>query len=550
MSSLDEYSTNRAALIAEDRALRVDHARAATHTTAELQADAIVRRIRKEEEEAIWAKEHDDVPHPFPGMEFLTGKHIILKTKLFKLLSKMPKGALLHAHLDITVNSKSLLELALQYPTIHICAPTSINAATISSVSPEFKPHPPGLSSSSGALSLSVTDYIPNTWIPLQTARENFAPSLGGKDGFDTWILGKMSITPSEAYITHNNNIRIWDKFREAINFARPLVYYFPLFEKYVKTFLLETVADGVSYIEARINFSPKYMVGEDGQENVPHREWLITINKVAQDLKQSLKERGCEDDLIGIRIIYTIIRDCSLSEMEWYLEDCLALKKEFPHLIAGKCTVVESTTPFLTSLDAGFDLVGDENILKPLIDYIEPLLGFQKRQKELGLDVPFIFHGGETCGDGTKADVNLYDAILLGTKRIGHGFSLVKHPKLMQICREKGIAIEVCPISNEILRLTASMTMHPLPILLNNGVPVALSSDDPTVFQNMGLSFDFFQVLAASEVTSLLTLGHLARDSITYSTLEDIQKAYALAAWEKRWTTYVQAIVALDGAF
>lgn len=25
---------------------------------------------------------------------------------------------------------------------------------------------------------------------------------------------------------------------------------------------------------------------------------------------------------------------------------------------------------------------------------------------------------------------------------------SLVKHPKLMEICREKGIAVEVCPIS------------------------------------------------------------------------------------------------------
>ena len=43
--------------------------------------------------------------------------------------------------------------------------------------------------------------------------------------------------------------------------------------------------------------------------------------------------------------------------------------------------------------------------------------------------------------------------------------------------------------------RLTSSMLMHPLPVLLNNGVPVALSCDDPSVFGNMGLTFDFYQV-------------------------------------------------------
>lgn len=106
--------------------------------------------------------------------------------------------------------------------------------------------------------------------------------------------------------------------------------------------------------------------------------------------------------------------------------------------------------------------------MLKPLNDYLTPLLAFKARVKELGLDLPLILHAGETLGDGSKADNNLYDAILLGTKRIGHGsvlksrkyscywrllgwyysFSLVKHPHIMQICREKGIAIEVCPIS------------------------------------------------------------------------------------------------------
>lgn len=104
---------------------------------------------------------------------------------------------------------------------------------------------------------------------------------------------------------------------------------------------------------------------------------------------------------------------------------------------------------------------------MHPLIYYAEQLLRFQERQKEECVDIPFIFHAGETTGDGTEADINLYDAILLGTKRIGHGYvvmdaqkylsyvaklyyrySLHRHPKLVETCRQRGIAVEVCPIS------------------------------------------------------------------------------------------------------
>ena len=63
--------------------------------------------------------------------------------------------------------------------------------------------------------------------------------------------------------------------------------------------------------------------------------------------------------------------------------------------------------------------------------------------------------------------------------------------------------------------RLTSSMPTHPLPILLNNSISVALCSDDPAMFGNMGLSYDFFQVLVASDVTGLLTLKGLAKKSL-----------------------------------
>jgi len=519
-----DYQAKRAALIDDDRALRPDYARAANFSTAELTADTIVRSIRTAEATSVWDAEHANVPHPFPGMEFLTAREVIVQTKLFKLLSKMPKGALLHAHLDATVNASFLLQLALQQPAIHVRASKFIDERSISSTLPEFR----ALSRDqfSDSASLTEVSYPSNEWVSIRKARESFDAELGGPHGFDKWVIGALTINPNEAYNIHNTVAKIWKKFSNTFITSDGLIRFTPIWAEYIREFFITSIDDGISYVEARINFLFKYMFGEDGRENVPHREWLRMFEKIMNEVKDDMKTQGREDEFVGARIIYTTIRFITPEELEWYTEDCIALKQEFPQIIAG------------------FDLVGDENALKPLIDYIEPLLRFQERQKELGIDIPFIFHAGETLGDGSKADVNLYDALLLGTKRIGHGFSLVKHPKLLQTCREKGIAIEVCPISNEILRLTSSMPMHPLPILINNGVPVALCSDDPAVFGNMGLSFDFFQVLVASEVTGLVQLGEMARDSIKYSTLEGEEQQRALVLWEKRWVKFIEDIV------
>lgn len=43
-------------------------------------------------------------------------------------------------------------------------------------------------------------------------------------------------------------------------------------------------------------------------------------------------------------------------------------------------------------------------------------------------------------------------DAILLGSLRIGHGFALAKHPTLLQLVKERDIAIEVNPLSNQVI--------------------------------------------------------------------------------------------------
>ena len=65
------YTSQRSSLITEDRSLRRESLK--TRTTKELEADKLVRQIRAHEAETIWKEEHASVPHPFPGMGFLTG---------------------------------------------------------------------------------------------------------------------------------------------------------------------------------------------------------------------------------------------------------------------------------------------------------------------------------------------------------------------------------------------------------------------------------------------------------------------------------------------
>lgn len=80
-------------------------------------------------------------------------------------------------------------------------------------------------------------------------------------------------------------------------------------------------------------------------------------------------------------------------------------------------------------------------------------LVDFHQTLQNVSKDLKFFFHAGETNQYG-RTDLNLVDAILLNSSRIGHGFALAKHPKLMEIGQNKKIAVELCPISNQVLKV------------------------------------------------------------------------------------------------
>lgn len=129
---------------------------------------------------------------------------------------------------------------------------------------------------------------------------------------------------------------------------------------------------------------------------------------------------------------------------------------------------------------------MGHEEMGYEIKKFIPEFLSFRQKCNEQNLDIPFLFHCGETLQVGDKVDGNLFDAVLLDAKRVGHGYALARHPLLIKMFKEKGIAVESCPISNEVLGLTSTVAGHHLPTLLANDVPCTINSDNATFYQSV----------------------------------------------------------------
>jgi adenosine deaminase CECR1 len=131
---------------------------------------------------------------------------------------------------------------------------------------------------------------------------------------------------------------------------------------------------------------------------------------------------------------------------------------------------------------------VGAEDRKNHIGHYRKELLAFVDTCKKLKIKIPFMFHAGETLldtgGSSDPKNSNLYDAVLLESKRIGHGFALMKHPHLVEEFKKKNICIELCPISNELLHLCRNIKEHPYPELLAAGIPCTVNSDNPSLFR------------------------------------------------------------------
>ena len=98
---------------------------------------------------------------------------------------------------------------------------------------------------------------------------------------------------------------------------------------------------------------------------------------------------------------------------------------------------------------------------------------------------------------------------------------------------------VELCPISNQLLRYVKDLREHPGQSYLAAGLPVSISSDDPAIYGYQGISYDFWEAVIGWGL-DLKMVKILCYYSIKGSSLDEAAKSEKINSWQKDWNDYI----------
>ena len=154
----------------------------------------------------------------------------------------------------------------------------------------------------------------------------------------------------------------------------------------------------------------------------------------------------------------------------------------------------------------AGLDLAGDEAAYPT-----ELYRSLFQKARDLG--VSFTIHAGE-CGSAQ----NVRDAIEMGAGRIGHGVAAAGQEELLNLCREKNICFEMCPVSNLQTKAVMDLQEYPFLPMQKAGLAVTIHTDNRTVSGT---------TLTKEWMTLLGAFPEITADTIRKANLAAIQAAF-----------------------
>lgn len=257
-------------------------------------------------------------------------------------------------------------------------------------------------------------------WHSVNEARRVF-----GRGPVDKFLTRYLSCGIDTIKVQDININKIWESFKRSVVAIHGIIFYLPAFQAYLYNALEEMLADNVQHVQIRTSLPTICTRMRDlGCRPLSKYEAAQQYIQVTSQF-----EADHRNDFCGASVIIAQSRKVSSAIVDTHLKLAAELQDQYPEFFVG------------------FDLVGQEDLGRPLVEFAPQLL--QAMATYPGLK--FFFHAGETDWHGSQADLNIIDAILLNATRIGHGYSITKHPEILRLVKKKDIAIEVCPISNQV---------------------------------------------------------------------------------------------------
>ncbi|KAH8259373.1 hypothetical protein KR026_003117, partial [Drosophila bipectinata] len=442
-------------------------------------------KMEDEEVHSLWKNYHSQPP-PF------LRNHNISETDLYGLLRSMPKGGLLHIHDSGMMKVDVLIGLTYR-DNLWVCVnrEQGFEDFRFSKTYPHVKP--------------TVETEYQCTWMLLSNFFHYEDRSI-----YEAKLRECLLIKP-EGYASSSDLSR---HLRRAQRLIHGLVTYKPMWPNFLGTMLQDFHDDGVQYVELRSSLPILYDLEGSNYTILDTASAMVSAVKIFKSVYR---------DFIGIKLIYAPSRDFNDTRINQYLENARILKSHFPDFFAG------------------FDLntFGDECNL--------PLLGRATQLLNVGKDIDFYFHAGESkCPDSYRPDANLIDAFLLDSKRLGNSLNVPLHPEIMKALKSLQVAVELCPLSNHYLQYYNDFRQHPAAYLIAAGFPVVIGSDYPYFWNSAPLTNDFYVTFVGvvTGFNNLRVLKQLAVNSFLYSSLSHRERKMAMAKWQCSWNRWIMSFM------
>ena len=425
---------------------------------------------------------------------------------LFNVFKKMPKGGLLHVHSSAALSIEGYRDLLEKWDLGHASHPKTGEPAPLSifvlKEDYTIEGKDPILAGSLYYKYCKEKLNIPDTkWAPIcdyltDVKKWNDLCALltfNHKTAFDKdhWKTLNLMF------------IRIDNLFTDK-----------DFFTGYHESFFKECREDGIEYVEMRCGFttfgSPDKPVGLPVlHEDYSHKNYHVCREMMSPDNEEPafLKciktavtnvNKGLKDtDKIIVKVILNVRRDLDPK-----------VPAQNNKIINRLEAAIEYHLGDYKDLVIGFDFVSEEDKGQRTSvyskEYIYKTIGSQSSPSISLID--FYLHDGESLWTNNN---NIYDAVAACKYRIGHGFNMALHPGIINnitftrttpekveyssIIQAKFPILELCPISNQLLGYFPDLRGHTGYQLMRNGIMCVLGNDDPFMFGNPGLSYDFW---------------------------------------------------------